>query len=1248
MPPKAQPKSPAKQRTIASFFSPPQKRKTDVIEVSDSDDDVVVVGVVKAGKKPKLENGRTASQEVPATADRSNDASTGKTDAEEVEESDEALARRLAAEWEAADRPSRDVKGTTDKARAEREAKTELLKSPKKLHPMFARGQEAGPSPTIEPKRESEPEFKVKAERKPTLTATRPQPVDPIDFDTDSLLFRPAEVDISRWPAGRLPYSVLVGVYVQVAGTRSRLIIVRVLTNFIHLLLARAPLDLPPSLYLLSNHLRPAYIPCELGVGSMILSRAMKEVSGLQSRDLKRLWNVYGDPGDVAYEAKVQMRTLVEPAPLVVHDVYKRLLKMADIRGSQSGKLKGDVVRKLMVQARGEEVRYLVRTLIGNLRIGAVRLTLLTAVARAAALRATPDDALNVIPIPKKGKKAEDPAREAAEERCAEAVRLVRRVYVRHPNYGDLVCGIEDGGLEGLEARVPLSVGIPISPMLGSITRSFEEVYERLGSLPFTAEAKLDGQRLQMHVRRDGPQGEDDGGGRWVEDEKGRAWVRLFSRHLEDMTDKYPDVCARGIDLLSSVKGTRFPFPSWASTPTPEVAALLDAEEVTSLIVDAEIVAIDKETGAHRTFQELTNRARKDVRVEDIKVVVEVNAFDLMLVNDVPLLGSPFSLRRHLMRTLLPARPAPADPMLARWAHIDAVDSRDLKTLADLRAFFDKVVERKAEGLMVKLLESGGAPPDEEIAEIGDEEEEEAAEDKEECKDIKGRKKPLPATYEPDQRSMGWLKAKKDYLEGLGDSLDLVPVGAWWGMGRKAGWWSPILLAARNPETGVLEAVCKCISGFTDAFYKDLLMRYPPDSDPTVCSTQPLGYVETGGLVPDRWFLPREVWEIRGADITLSPVYPAAASYIGGERGLSLRFPRFIRVREDKDIEEATTPSLAQVDTVYSADSIEFCPLKGYERYFTCGTYQLLDPVTGELAPAPGTSTTPAPASEGGDAPAPRVGRLLLYSLDGMVPVETCRVETAAILDAKWSHTHPEISVADAKGALTRYALKDGVLEVVERVEVADEETLVLSLDHRPGAEEVITSLSSGELAHVAGGEVVDRWAAHDFEPWITAWQGPDTVWSGGDDLALKRWDIRMPGTATFVKRKGFDGGVTTIAPSPHDEHLLAVGSYDAHLRLFDARAPARPLLELEMPGGVWRTRWHPSPERKGDILNACMHGGFAVARIAEGAGVGEITHTFQGTLGYGADWCRLPPTDGGSLVATCSFYDHDMNVWRA
>lgn len=80
-------------------------------------------------------------------------------------------------------------------------------------------------------------------------------------------------------------------------------------------------------------------------------------------------------------------------------------------------------------------------------------------------------------------------------------------------------------------------------------------------------------------------------------------------------------------------------------------------------------------------------------------------------------------------------------------------------------------------------------------------------------KNGKTKRKALPATYEPDKRTSAWLKLKKDYVDGVGDSLDLVPIGAWYGNGRKAGWWSPVLLGLWNPETGVPVAVCKCMSG---------------------------------------------------------------------------------------------------------------------------------------------------------------------------------------------------------------------------------------------------------------------------------------------------------------------------------------------------------------------------------------------------------------------------------------------------
>ena len=170
------------------------------------------------------------------------------------------------------------------------------------------------------------------------------------------------------------------------------------------------------------------------------------------------------------------------------------------------------------------------------------------------------------------------------------------------------------------------------------------------------------------------------------------------------------------------------------------------------------------------------------------------------------------------------------------------------------------------------------------------------------------------STYEPDRRTEAWLKVKKDYVEGIGDSLDLVPIGAWHGMGRKAAFWSPILLAVYDAETGMYQALCKCMSGFSDAFYEELNSRFGSarvqEQDPATLESVPLELYDTGGLIPDVWWPPREVWEIRGAELTFSPVYTAAMGTVMPERGFSLRFPRFMRRRDDRSPETASGPEV--------------------------------------------------------------------------------------------------------------------------------------------------------------------------------------------------------------------------------------------------------------------------------------------------------------------------------------------------
>jgi DNA ligase-1 len=167
--------------------------------------------------------------------------------------------------------------------------------------------------------------------------------------------------------------------------------------------------------------------------------------------------------------------------------------------------------------------------------------------------------------------------------------------------------------------------------------------------------------------------------------------------------------------------------------------------------------------------------------------------------------------------------------------------------------------------------------------------------------------KSLGSPYEPARRSDHWFKAKKDYIGGLSlhDSLDLVPLGAWRGHGRKAQWLSPVLLGVYDEDTDTYQTLCKCMSGFTDAFYKDIKERWGDDTEVRGATKSQTD--TSADLTPPVYFPIGEVWEVRGADITVSPNHTAAQGLCHPERGLSLRFPRFIRTRPDKRPQDATT-----------------------------------------------------------------------------------------------------------------------------------------------------------------------------------------------------------------------------------------------------------------------------------------------------------------------------------------------------
>ncbi|KAF8587279.1 WD40 repeat-like protein [Ramaria rubella] len=356
-----------------------------------------------------------------------------------------------------------------------------------------------------------------------------------------------------------------------------------------------------------------------------------------------------------------------------------------------------------------------------------------------------------------------------------------------------------------------------------------------------------------------------------------------------------------------------------------------------------------------------------------------------------------------------------------------------------------------------------------------------------------------------------------------------------------------------------------------------------------------------------------------------------------------------------------------RIDTVLPGDSVEFCP--SATDVFVVGTYQLE-----EASPAPqiqpnNSDLDPEPSR----ARARRWGKCLVFKADGNNDqcTQLQEIIMPAVLDMKWSKAPSAsdiLAVADAEGHIALHRWQGNRLEHLQTLGCHGDDDLTdlicLSLDWAKNRSEqssnkLSASLSNGSIVIAsqsdAGMSITDTWFGHEFEPWVSAWDRWDQnfLYTGGDDCTLKGWDTRArPIQPAFINKR-FDAGVTTIQSNPHSAHMLAVGSYDSTVRLFDMRQTSQIITQAHVGGGAWRVKWHPDVSRKQHLLVACMHDGFKVVDFGPQASHEPawcILTQFDEheSLAYGADWSHAFPSEKGTLVASCSFYDHSLHLWRA
>jgi DNA ligase-1 len=296
----------------------------------------------------------------------------------------------------------------------------------------------------------------------------------------------------------------------------------------------------------------------------------------------------------------------------------------------------------------------------------------------------------------------------------------------------------------------------------------------------------------------------------------------------------------------------------------PELKRLLEDINAQSVILDCEAVGYDPATNGLVVFQQTIKRKRKhDIEAVMAEIPLRFFVFDLLYLDGKSLLRFPLEERKAKLKSILSSVHS-ADLVLSPYIKTsDPVELREFHTEQLLNGY---------EGVVVKKLQGN---------------------------------------YEAGRKAFNWVKFKE--AEGttakLSDTIDAVVVGYYYGRGKRTAFGlGAFLIAIQNEKSDHLVTIAKIGTGLTDDQWREMKQRADDvlaERGSVSANTANLSVEIPDLLTPDVMLPPGIVVEVAADEITQSPTHTA---------GLALRFPRLVKFRDDKSVEQITT--LAEMEKI--------------------------------------------------------------------------------------------------------------------------------------------------------------------------------------------------------------------------------------------------------------------------------------------------------------------------------------------